>query len=134
MDHRPGFTGQITRAAARHPWRTLGLWVVLVVAAFGANQAMDLVAEPATGGTEATKAMNLIDDRLREETPMRLRGNDKRNMGMTSVTWDRHATFRLLSSDFRPLSSAFRAVFPLVFNKKLFIITALYSLFGALLW
>ncbi len=69
MDHRPGFTGQITRAAARHPWRTLALWLVLVVAAFGANQAMDLVAEPATGGTEATKAMDLIDDRLRGETP-----------------------------------------------------------------
>ncbi len=69
MDHRPGFTGWITRAAARHPWRTLGLWVVLLVAAYGASKTMDLVAEPATVGTEATKAMNLIDDRLRGETP-----------------------------------------------------------------
>ncbi len=69
MDHRPGFTGQITRAAARHPWRTLGLWVVLLGAAFGASNAMDLSSETATAGTEATKAMDLIDDRLREETP-----------------------------------------------------------------
>jgi len=69
MDHRPGFTGQITRAAARHPWRTLGLWVVLLVAAFGASSTMDLSGETATGGTEATKAMDLIDDRLRGETP-----------------------------------------------------------------
>ena len=69
MDHRPGFTGQITRAAARHPWRTLGLWVVLLVAAFGASNAMDLSSETATAGTEATKAMDLIDDRLRGVTP-----------------------------------------------------------------
>ncbi len=69
MDHRPGFTGQITRAAARHPWRTLGLWLVLLVAAFGASSTMDLASVTATVGTEATKAMDLIDDRLREETP-----------------------------------------------------------------
>ncbi|MCH7577067.1 MAG: MMPL family transporter, partial [Chloroflexi bacterium] len=69
MDHRPGFTGQITRAAARHPWRTLGLWVVLLVAAFAASSTMDLSGETATAGTEATKAMDLIDDRLRAETP-----------------------------------------------------------------
>jgi len=69
MDHRPGFTGRITGAAARHPWRTLGLWVVLLVAAFGASNAMDLSGETATPGTEATKALDLIDDRLRGETP-----------------------------------------------------------------
>jgi RND superfamily putative drug exporter len=69
MDHRPGFTGRITGAAARHPWRTLGLWVVLLVAAFGASDTMDFASETATAGTEATKALDLIDDRLREETP-----------------------------------------------------------------
>ena len=69
MDHRPGFTGQITRAAARHPWRTLGLWVVLLVAAYGASTTMDLAGDPATVGTEATKAEDLIADRLRGETP-----------------------------------------------------------------
>jgi hypothetical protein len=31
MDHRPGFTGQITRAGARHPRRTLGLRAVLLI-------------------------------------------------------------------------------------------------------
>jgi RND superfamily putative drug exporter len=69
MEHRIGFTGKITRAAARHPWRVLGLWVVLLVAAFGASNTMDLANETAPGGTEATKALDLIDDRLRGETP-----------------------------------------------------------------
>jgi RND superfamily putative drug exporter len=69
MEHRPGFTGWITRAAVRHPWRTLGLWVVLVVAAFGASGAMNISSETATAGTEATRAMDLIEERLREEMP-----------------------------------------------------------------
>ena len=68
MGRRLGFTGQITRAAARHPWRTLGLWVVLLVAAFGASTTMDLAANTQTAGTEASKASDLIDDRLRGET------------------------------------------------------------------
>ncbi|MCH7999016.1 MAG: MMPL family transporter [Chloroflexi bacterium] len=69
MDHRPGFTGQITRAAARHPWRTLGLWVLLLVAAFAASTTMDLSSNTTTAGTEASKATDLIDSRLRPETP-----------------------------------------------------------------
>ncbi len=69
MDHRIGFTGHITRAAARHPWITLGLWVVLLVAAFGASTTMNLATSTDTAGTEATKASDLIDDRLREEIP-----------------------------------------------------------------
>src|SRR3990172_6381063 len=69
MEHRPGFTGWITRAAARHPWRTLGLWVLLVVAAFGASGAMNISSETATAGTEATRAKDLIRERLRQETP-----------------------------------------------------------------
>lgn len=69
MDHRPGFTGQITRAAARHPWRTLGLWAVLLVVAFAASSTMDLSSNTMTAGTEASKATDLIDDRLREDTP-----------------------------------------------------------------
>ncbi|RLC59417.1 MAG: MMPL family transporter [Chloroflexi bacterium] len=68
MDRRIGFTGKITRAAARHPWRTLGLWLVLLVAAFGASSTMDLAANTTTAGTEASKATDLIDDRLRTET------------------------------------------------------------------
>jgi len=67
--HHAGFTGRITRAAALHPWRTLGLWVLLVVAAFGASGAMNVSSEAATAGTEATTAKNLIKERLREETP-----------------------------------------------------------------
>ncbi|MCH8815582.1 MAG: MMPL family transporter, partial [Chloroflexi bacterium] len=68
MDHRIGFTGKITRAAARHPWITLGLWAVLLVAAFGASTTMDLSSNTSTAGTEASKATDLIDERLRPET------------------------------------------------------------------
>ena len=69
MDHRLGFTGKISRAAARHPWRTLGLWVVLLVVAFGASSTMSLSSNTSTAGTEASKAEDLIDSRLRGETP-----------------------------------------------------------------
>jgi RND superfamily putative drug exporter len=69
MDHRLGFTGVIARAAARHPWRTLGAWIALVAVAYFAAGLMNLSAMPDTAGTEATKAHNLIDERLREDTP-----------------------------------------------------------------
>jgi RND superfamily putative drug exporter len=69
MNGRLGFTGRITRFAASHPWRMIALWVVLAVAAFGASSAMNLAPEPETAGTEATKAAQLIHDRLREQTP-----------------------------------------------------------------
>ncbi len=42
MSHRPPFTGRLARAAARHPWRVLGLWVVLVAVAYFAAGAMSL--------------------------------------------------------------------------------------------
>jgi RND superfamily putative drug exporter len=69
MEHRPGFTGNLTRAAARHPWRTFGLWLLLLACAFGASSTMNLTASPSTAGTEATQAQHLIDTRLRGETP-----------------------------------------------------------------
>src|SRR3989304_9933263 len=67
--HHAGFTGRITRTAALHPWRTLGLWVLLVIAAFGASGAMNVSSDNATAGTEATRAKDLIKERLREQTP-----------------------------------------------------------------
>ncbi|HET9477496.1 MAG TPA: MMPL family transporter, partial [Dehalococcoidia bacterium] len=63
------FTGRITRAAARHPWRVLGLWVLLLVGAFGAAGTMNIASNTDTAGTEATEAADLIKERLREETP-----------------------------------------------------------------
>lgn len=42
---------------------------MLLVAAYGASNAMDLAGDPGTAGTESTKAMDLIDNRLRGETP-----------------------------------------------------------------
>jgi RND superfamily putative drug exporter len=67
--HDPGFTGRITRAAALHPWRALGVWLLLVFAAFGASGAMNVSSDTATAGTEATTASDLIKERLREQTP-----------------------------------------------------------------
>jgi uncharacterized membrane protein YdfJ with MMPL/SSD domain len=69
MNHRLGFTGQIARASARHPWRVLALWVALIAAAYFAAGMMTLTASPSTAGTEATRAEELIDQRLRQETP-----------------------------------------------------------------
>src|SRR5262249_6023946 len=67
-DHGPGLTGRLTGAAARHPWRALGAWVVLLAAAFIAAGAMNLAPDAATAGTEATTASNLIKERLRQQT------------------------------------------------------------------
>jgi RND superfamily putative drug exporter len=47
----------------------LGLWAVLLVAAFAAAGTMKLPASPSTSGTEATRAKDLIDQRLRADTP-----------------------------------------------------------------
>jgi RND superfamily putative drug exporter len=47
----------------------LGLWVALVAVAYFAAGAMSLTASPGTAGTEATRASELIDQRLRQETP-----------------------------------------------------------------
>jgi RND superfamily putative drug exporter len=69
MNHRLGFTGRISGASARHPWRVLGLWAVVIAAAYFAAATMNLTASPATAGTEATKAEELIEQRLREQTP-----------------------------------------------------------------
>ena len=65
LDQRIGFTGQITRFAARHPWQTLGLWVVLLVAAFGASTTMNLNPNTSAAGTESAEASALIEERLR---------------------------------------------------------------------
>lgn len=62
-------TGRLARAAATHPWRTLGLWAVLIAVAYFAAGTMSLTASPGAAGTEATKAKDLIDQRLRQETP-----------------------------------------------------------------
>ena len=67
--HRLGFTGRMARAAARHPWKVLGLWAVLLVTAYFAAGMMKLDASPSTAGTESTRAQQLIDKRLRHETP-----------------------------------------------------------------
>jgi RND superfamily putative drug exporter len=69
INHRLGFTGKVSRASASHPWRVLALWAALVAVAYFAAGTMTLTASPDTAGTEATKAEELIEQRLHEETP-----------------------------------------------------------------
>ena len=57
--------------AALHPWRTLGVWVVLVVVAFAAAGTMKASSDTATAGTEATTAENLIEAAPAAETAAR---------------------------------------------------------------
>jgi RND superfamily putative drug exporter len=64
----PGFTGRITRAAALHPWLTLGAWALLVIAAFGASGVMNVVSQTGPAGMEATAADDLVKERLRQQT------------------------------------------------------------------
>lgn len=63
------FTGRLAWQAANHPWRVMGLWVVLIVMAYFAAATMQLTASPGTPGTQATRARDLIDQRLRQDTP-----------------------------------------------------------------
>ncbi len=66
---RMPLTGRLAGAAARHPWRVLGLWVVLLALAYFAAGTMHLTASPSTAGTEATRAKNLIEQRMHPQTP-----------------------------------------------------------------
>ena len=62
------FSGRLARAAALHPWRTLGLWVAIIALAYLSAGTMKLSASPGTAGTDATRADELIKERLRPET------------------------------------------------------------------
>ena len=62
------FSGRLARAAALHPWRTLGLWVAIIALAYLSAGTMTLSASPGTAGTDATRADGLIKERLRPET------------------------------------------------------------------
>jgi len=58
MDTKSGFTGRLARTAASHPWRFLGVWVLLLVGAF--LLAGNLNTTDA-GGVEDTEARRAID-------------------------------------------------------------------------
>ena len=60
-------TEGLARAAARHPWRTLGLWaVLLVVAIVAASGIGDVVTEDTQSAVgESSTAAQLIEERLR---------------------------------------------------------------------
>jgi RND superfamily putative drug exporter len=57
----------LARASSRHPWRTIGIWVVVLVAAFGASAALlgDALTTDFdfTNNPEAKRAQQLLEDR-----------------------------------------------------------------------
>lgn len=67
---RPGLTERAARACARHPWRAIAVWVVLIVAAVlavGALLGDGLTGdETLTNGPDSVLAQDLLDERLGE--------------------------------------------------------------------
>ena len=63
------FTGRLAWSSAKHPWRVFGLWAVLIAVSFFAAGTMKLDPSPSAAGTDATRASDLIKERLREDTP-----------------------------------------------------------------
>jgi putative drug exporter of the RND superfamily len=65
-------TSGLAGASARHPWRVLGLWVVLIVLAFFSVMSLgDVLTTEAnfTGNPESVKGLDLIEERLRGQEP-----------------------------------------------------------------
>ena len=63
------FTESMARAAALHPWRTIGLWVVLIAVAFVLNGALlsDALTTQFrfTNNPDSQRANELVEERLR---------------------------------------------------------------------
>lgn len=65
-------TAGLARASSRHPWRTLGFWLVLIVLAIGASGALadHLTSEAKlTNNPDSQRAAQLLEDRLRGKNP-----------------------------------------------------------------
>jgi RND superfamily putative drug exporter len=64
-------TESVARASSRHPWRTLGVWVVLIVAMAGLSSAMlgDVLNQDIdfTNRPESVRAQDVLDTRFAEE-------------------------------------------------------------------
>src|SRR3989337_2589765 len=64
---------RLARISARHPWRTIGLWIVGLVVAFVVSGALlgDALTNEATATNdpESIRAEKLLEERLRGPTP-----------------------------------------------------------------
>ena len=66
-------TGGLAKMSARHPWRVMGLWLlILVLAAISAPALGDALTTDATftNTPESVHGENLLEQRLRGERPM----------------------------------------------------------------
>ena len=66
-------TSGLAQLTARHPWRTIGAWVlILVIAGWQASYIGDRTTSEFTFGTEpdSLKGLNLIEDRFEREEPL----------------------------------------------------------------
>ncbi len=63
-----GALARLVRACAEHPWRTVGVWLVIVVAVFAANASFGgkLVNNTTIPGSEAQAATDLLEERFPE--------------------------------------------------------------------
>ena len=63
-----GALARLVRACAEHPWRTVGVWLVILVAVFAANASFGgkLVNNTTIPGSEAQAATDLLEERFPE--------------------------------------------------------------------
>ena len=65
---KEGALTRLVRACAEHPWRTVGVWLVILVAVFAANASFGgkLVNNTTIPGSEAQAATDLLEERFPE--------------------------------------------------------------------
>ena len=62
-----GFTGRVAGFAARHPWPTLGVWVLVLVGAFMLSGSLNVTGEDGVETTDARRASAVIQAATGEE-------------------------------------------------------------------
>ena len=66
-DASAGFTGRVAGFAARHPWPTLGVWLLVLVGAFMLSGSLNVTGEDGVETTDARRASALIQAATGEE-------------------------------------------------------------------
>ena len=66
-DASAGFTGRLAGFAARHPWPTLGVWLLVLVGAFMLSGSLNVTGEDGVETTDARRASALIQAATGEE-------------------------------------------------------------------
>ena len=66
-DASAGFTGRVAGFAARHPWPTLGVWLLVLVGAFMLSGSLNVTDEDGVETTDARRASAMIQAATGEE-------------------------------------------------------------------